>query len=161
MNKQTLLYRKRFIPNETILLKDDKILEITEDFVMTKWNCLNPRLDISYGYSAYFLKEGFTLSKVFDHEDNLVYWYCDIITSEYDASANALIVTDLLIDILVYANDSLRILDLNELADCLEQHSIDIRLACLSLRQATHLLSLLDQKTFSTYQHRLDSYITT
>lgn len=160
MNIETKIYRKRFIPNETVLLKDDIILSASDDVIVTKWNTLKPRPDISYGYSAYFLKQGFKLSKVFNKDGSLVYWYCDIITHEYDKETNILIVTDLLIDVLVYSDASLRVLDLNELADCLEQSLLDLRLACLSLRQADALFSLLSNGEFAVYQNLLNSYIT-
>ena len=32
------IYRKRMIPDECILLKDDIILEKTDDIIVTKWN---------------------------------------------------------------------------------------------------------------------------
>lgn len=37
------IYRKRMIPDECILLKDDIILEKTDDIIVTKWNTLKPR----------------------------------------------------------------------------------------------------------------------
>lgn len=159
MNNEIKIYRKRFIPNETVFLKDDVILHATDEVIVTRWNSLKPRLDISYGYSAYFLTQGFKLSKVFNKENHLVYWYCDIITHEYEEEANVLTVTDLLIDVIVYANASLRVLDLDELADCIEQNLIDPKLACLSLRHADHLFHLLSTDDFSTYQDLLNSYI--
>ena len=59
------IYRKRLIPDECILLKDDEILEIDEDYIVTKWKTLKPRRDFSHGYSCYFLKLGFKISKFF------------------------------------------------------------------------------------------------
>lgn len=159
MNQETMLYRKRFIPNETVFLKDDIILAATDDLLVTKWNSIRPRLDISYGYSAYFLNHGFKLSKVFNKEKDLVYWYCDIITHDYESDSNTLTVTDLLIDVLVYSDGSLRVLDLNELADSIEEHLIDTSLACLSLRHADTLFHILSEGEFPAYQALLDSYI--
>lgn len=159
MNIETRLYRKRFIPNETVLLKDDLILAANNEVIVTRWNALKPRLDISYGYSAYFLTQGFKLSKVFNKEGSLVYWYCDIITQEYEEETNSLTVIDLLIDALIYSDGTLRVLDLDELAECIERQIIDTHLACLSLRHADHLFRLLSSGEFSTYQDLLDSYI--
>ena len=39
---QLKIYRKRIIPDECILLKDDIILERTDDAIITKWNTSNP-----------------------------------------------------------------------------------------------------------------------
>ena len=64
--EQTLkLYRKRYIPNESILLKDDNILFADDKLIITSWKTLKPRKDISYGYSAYFIDKGFKVSKMF------------------------------------------------------------------------------------------------
>ena len=32
--------------------------------------------------SCYYIKEGFKVSKFLDDNDNIVYWYCDIIETE-------------------------------------------------------------------------------
>lgn len=45
------LYRKRFIPDETVELKDDLILLISKDLIITSWDVLKPRRDISRGIS--------------------------------------------------------------------------------------------------------------
>ena len=46
MNNQVSLYRKRFIPCETNYLKDDKIVYMDENIIITKWDTLKPRKDI-------------------------------------------------------------------------------------------------------------------
>ena len=38
-----ILYRKRLIPQECVLLKDDVILECSEDIILTKWCALKPK----------------------------------------------------------------------------------------------------------------------
>ena len=53
-----ILYRKRIIPEECILLKDDKILYQDEQVIVTGWQTLKPKKDLHHGYSCYFLKEG-------------------------------------------------------------------------------------------------------
>lgn len=50
------IYRKRMIPDECILLKDDIILEKTDDIIVTKWNTLKPRRDFSSWLLMLFLK---------------------------------------------------------------------------------------------------------
>ena len=37
------IYRKRIIPDECILLKNDTILEATDEYIITKWETLKPR----------------------------------------------------------------------------------------------------------------------
>ena len=50
-----ILYCKRIIPEEKILLKDDTIIECNEEMIITKWNTLKPRDDFHHGYSIYYL----------------------------------------------------------------------------------------------------------
>lgn len=38
-----MLYRKRIIPNECVLLKDDLVLSWDEERIVTKWNALKPK----------------------------------------------------------------------------------------------------------------------
>ena len=57
------IYRKRYMPNETVLLKDDEILRLDEDILVTKWNVLHPKTQFSHGVSCYFLKKGYKISK--------------------------------------------------------------------------------------------------
>ncbi len=57
------LYRRRIIPDECILLKDDVILSCDEERIVTSWHALHPKKDLHHGGSCYFLKEGFKVSK--------------------------------------------------------------------------------------------------
>ena len=62
MSNELQIYRKRLIPEECILLKDDIIVEQNEDYILTKWKTLNPKTTFSHGCSCYYLKEGFKIS---------------------------------------------------------------------------------------------------
>ena len=118
---QLKIYRKRIIPDECILLKDDIILERTPDRIITKWNTLNPRRDFHHGYSCYYLNLGYKVSKFYREDDTLLYWYCDIVDYRYQEAENALIVTDLLADVVIYPDGYIKVLDVNELAIALEK----------------------------------------
>lgn len=158
MNEQLQLYRKRIIPDETVLLKDDVILYSDPSFIVAKWNTLKPRPDIFIGYCGYFLEKGFKINKIYDHNHQLVYWYCDIISHTFDPSTNSLIVTDLLVDIVVYGDNTLKVLDLDEVADALEQNLISVSDACLALKRANALLQEIYNNNFSKYQQIIDQY---
>ena len=82
---QTQLYRRRIIPEECILLKDDVILYRDSNMIVTKWAALKPRKDLHHGFSCYFLDEGFKISKFYAADNSLLYWYCDIISHTYDS----------------------------------------------------------------------------
>ena len=79
MKDNPVLYRKRMIPEECVLLKDDKVLELTDDIIITKWNTLKPKRELHHGFSCYFLKHGFKVSKFYRADNSLMYWYCDIV----------------------------------------------------------------------------------
>jgi hypothetical protein len=59
-----ILFRKRIIPEECIQLRDDVILFYDEDLIVTKWEALRKKKDLDHGYSCYFLKQGFKVSKL-------------------------------------------------------------------------------------------------
>ena len=152
MNTTIKLYRKRYIPNESILLKDDNIIFADDKLIITSWKTLKPRRDISYGYSAYFMDKGFKVSKMFHEDGHLVYWYCDIIDTEYTPETNTYIFQDLLADVLIYPNGSVQVVDLDEIADLLEGNVIDAPIVSKSLRILNELLQLIYQNKFKDYQ---------
>lgn len=126
MNNELQIYRKRLIPEECILLKDDIIVEQNDDYILTKWKTLNPKTTFSHGCSCYYLKEGFKISKFYRHDGSLLYWYCDIVEYTRRPEDNALIVTDLLADIILYPDGRMHVVDLDELAEALEKGLITI-----------------------------------
>ncbi len=139
--QQTILYRKRFIPNETICLKDDKIIVKNDAHIITKWNVFRPKLEFSKGVSCYFLKEGYKVSKFLNDDDALVYYYCDIIDTVYDAKENAYYFTDLLVDVIIYPDGFVKVVDLAELADALDENIITEEMVKKALRRLEALLT--------------------
>lgn len=131
-----VLYRKRLIPEECVLLKDDIILYRSDCIIVTKWNTLKPKRRLHHGLSCYFLKEGFKISKFYAADDILLYYYCDIISPEYNEKDNTLIVTDLLVDVIIYPDGFVKVVDMDELALALDNslvHVSDLKKALLSL----------------------------
>ncbi len=156
-----ILYRKRIIPEECVLLRDDKILYCDDDMILTSWNTLKPRKDIHHGYSCYFLKEGFKVSKFYREDNSLVYWYCDIVSYDYDEAANTYIVTDLLADVLIYPDGFVKVVDIDELAEALEQKLIDESLLKKALLRLNHLLTIIYSGHFNTLQAPIEKISTT
>lgn len=151
------LYRKRIIPPERILLKDDIIVAQNEDMIITRWNTLNPKIAFHHGCSCYFLKEGFKVSKFYRNDNSLLYWYCDIVEFEYDSEQNSLTVTDLLADVIVYPQGCVQVVDLDELAEGLEKNILTQEQLKKSLRQLNHLLTLIYNDKFDRLQAQLDN----
>ena len=151
MNLPTL-YRRRFIPNELICLKDDIILENQENLIITKWVTLHPRKDICRGISAYYLDKGYKVSKVYNCENKVVYWYCDIIQAKKDSEKNTVIIEDLLLDVILYEDGTVRIMDLDELCDATEQGLITQIESTHALRTLDSLLNIIYKKQFVQLQ---------
>ena len=115
------IYRKRLIPDECILLKDDIIVSQTEDVVVTKWKTLNPKTAFQHGASCYFLKKGIKISKFYRADNSLFCWYCDIVRYDLSEQGPVLTVTDLLADVILYPDGSVKVADLDELAEAFEK----------------------------------------
>lgn len=152
----TRLYRRRLIPAECILLKDDIILEQNDEFLITKWNTIHPKPDFSHGCSCYFLREGIKVSKIYREDGSLVYWYCDIVDFSFDEATEALTVTDLLADVILYPEGRMEVVDLDELAEAMERELITKEQMTTCLRNLNHLLSMIYRDKFDRLQARLD-----
>lgn len=145
-----ILYRKRLIPEECVLLKDDIILSCNEDIIVTKWNALKPKKDLHHGYSCYFLKEGYKVSKFYQEDNSLLYWYCDIVDYEYQKKGNRLVVTDLLADVLIYPDGFVKVVDIDEMVICLNEQKISLEQLKHSLTQLDKLLQIIYDGRFET-----------
>lgn len=164
------LYRKRIIPDECIQLKDDRTLHCDEDIILTKWNAIRPKKDLHHGYSCYFLKKGFKVSKFYCKDGSLLYWYCDIVEYEYRREDNSLTTLDLLADVIVYPDGFVKVMDLDELALSIKspagEHmdhaagaSIDGALSMDLLQKCLIRLNNLLQIIYSGNFHTLQKYI--
>lgn len=155
------LYRKRIIPQECVYLKDDIILYQDSEVIITRWNTLHPKKTLHHGYSCYFLERGFKVSKFYDHDSQLISWYCDIISTSYDIKENSYIFTDLLIDVIVYPDGFVRVVDLDELADAFRDRLLTNDELQMALRRLDKLLSLIYKGAFSRLQKYIEDYDTT
>lgn len=154
---KTTLYRKRYYPEEMIELKDDIILTLTPECIITKWNTLKPREDIARGISAYYMDKGIKVSKIYNSNDELVYWYCDIIITECNNQTNTYIFTDLLIDVLILPDGSVQVVDLDEIALMLDEKRITPALVSHALRITNQLLESIYKGTFKELQNSLEA----
>ncbi|MCR5201882.1 MAG: DUF402 domain-containing protein [Lachnospiraceae bacterium] len=146
------LFRKRLIPLENIELKDDIVDLVNDDIILSHWHVLKPRKDIDRGISVYYLKKGIKISKEFDAKGNLVYYYCDIIDTDYNDTTKVYTFTDLLVDVLVYPDNSVKIVDLDEFAEALE-------LSLISTPQVGHALKITDDLLKHIYNNEFDELI--
>ena len=153
------LFRRRFIPDENIELKDDMILALEPNLIITSWNVLKPRRDIYRGVSAYFIDKGIKVSKVFDNAGQMVYWYCDIIETHYDEKENTYTFNDLLIDVVVYPDGQVEVLDMDEFADAMEQGILSVGTIAHAMRATDDLLHTIYAGEFEKYTHYIDDML--
>ena len=147
-----VLYRKRIIPDECILLKDDQILQCDDNTIVTAWKAIHPRSDLSHGYSCYYLKRGYKISKFYRADSSLMYWYCDIIDYQKGPKENSIVALDLLADVVIYPNGRMRILDLDELCEAFERKLIDEQQLKTALNSLSNLMDALYENNISTLE---------
>ena len=151
------IYRKRIIPAECLLLKDDIIVAQDEETLITKWNTINPKTTFSHGSSCFYLEEGLKVSKIYRSDNSLLYWYCDIVEYSYCPEENVMTYTDLLADVILYPDGRMKVVDLDELAEAMEKSLVTKEQMAACLRSLNHLLSLIYRDKFDRLQNKLDS----
>ena len=137
------LYRKRYMPSEIVHLKDDVIVHQGENRMVTKWDVLHPKAKFSHGISCYYMDKGWKISKFLNKENALVYYYCDIIDTTYNEEENCYVFTDLLADVIIYEDGFVKVVDLGEIAEALEEGIITAKEAKLSLSRLDALLEVI------------------
>ena len=145
--KPTIL-RKRFIPDEIVDISGDELIYRDQSVLVTRWRAIRPRPDVAGGASCAFLDKGFKVSRFYDHSGNFLYWYCDIIEVEYDNATDTYIFKDLLVDIRLYPDGRLNVLDTDELAEAIEKELITKDQACRALRILSSILDMIYNGAF-------------
>lgn len=155
-----VLYRRRLIPDESICLKDDEIIYFSDSEcrIVTKWHALKPKKDLHHGFSAYFWDEGFKVSKFYDENNQLLYWYCDIISSQLDSHANTYTATDLLADVIIYPDGFVKVVDLEEVTEAFDKGLLSIDMLKESINSLSNLLNLIYSGKFKEYQDFLNQF---
>ena len=150
------LYRKRIIPQEYLLLGSDKIWQADDEMIITSWQTINPKTEFTHGCSCYYLKQGFKISKFYRHDNTLLYSYCDIVDFEKKEDENALVVTDLLADVILYPDGRMKVVDLDELADALDKNLITPEIMSMALHRLNDLLMIIYRDRFDRVLNPLD-----
>ncbi len=155
-----ILYRKRLIPEECVLLKDDKVLYRDKQIIVTGWNSLKPRKDLHHGSSCYYLAEGFKVSRFCREDDSLLYWYCDIVDYDYTERTDTYIVTDLLADVIIYPDGFVKVVDLGELVTAQEAGLLTDEMLKKALLRLNNLLEIIYAGDFAKLQRPIKEYET-
>lgn len=146
--KKPSIFRTRYIPFETVDISSDEMLFRDHEILITRWNAIKPRADISGGISYTFLNEGIKISRFYDASKKFAYWYCDIIDVKYDSSIDEYTFIDLLLDVKLMPNGTMKVLDADELAIALEQGLITQEQACRALKKMDSILQNIYKNSF-------------
>ncbi len=153
------MFRKRLIPEECVELKEDRVLYQDSDRIVTQWKTLKPREDFSYGYSCYYLKEGYKISKFIQENGTLKCWYCDIIAAEWKEFEKSWIFTDLLADVVIKEDGIIQILDLDELAKAFEEELLTKKELTRALYCLNRLLCTMENGEFEQQKAWIEELI--
>lgn len=152
------LYRKRYIPNELILLSDDELLHLDDETLITRWKPLHSTHKFSGGTSAYFFKKGWKIGKFLDFEGNTSFWYCDIVDYVLDEETNTITCEDLLFDVTVFPSGKYEVLDCDEAAQAFEKGLISREQLVHALNSLHELLEVIYHDRFDRLQAIVDEY---
>lgn len=175
--KKPTLYRRRLIPDECILLENDVIHRCDSDMIVTSWETFRPKQDFNHGASIYYLDKGIKVSKFLKSDGSLSFWYCDIVDYVYgnDGCAacasgktagtetgkpqeyDSLTCIDLLADVIVFPDGSVKVVDLDELVEAAERGLISEQTLHSVLLRVNALLQTIYRGDFADLTAPLDA----
>jgi len=141
-----IIYRRRYIPSEKTPLLNDVVVSWKEDAIVTRWKTLRPRNDFDNGVSCYLLNQGIKINRFLKGAE-LIYHYIDIVELEVEPGGEH-IFNDLLIDVIIENDGSIKVLDLDQLAIAIEQGLVSQEQANTALRTCAWLLEKLYSRDF-------------
>ena len=156
--EQIKLFRKRLIPMECVALTDDEILFADRERIVTRWITLKPKKVLHHGLSCYFLDRGCKVSKFMKEDGSLLYWYCDIVTHTFDKDTGTYVFTDLLADVVIYPDSSVRVIDLDEVGIALKDGLIAKEQCITLLNSLSALLDIIYGGSFGEITNYLESF---
>lgn len=145
-----IIIRKRYIPEEEVDISSDRVLVHTDNILITKWIPIKPRGDFAWGISYVDLTDHYKISRFYDDKDTFLFWYCDIleVTQTWQEGKQKYILTDLLIDVILYPDGTCEIKDMDELEEALQTGLIDERQYYLSIQAKDRLLEKIQTGHF-------------
>lgn len=152
------IYRKRLIPDECIHLKSDRILLQNDTRLLTSWDTLRPKSEFARGLSLYLIDKGWKISKIYDTANQFVYWYCDIIKTEYTKETDTYVFTDLLADVIIEPDKTVRVVDLDEFEPAFKKGLINVEDILTALGQLNGLLEVIYGGHFADYITQIEEY---
>ena len=152
------IYRRRYIPDEKICLRNDTIVYYDRQVLITEWTTLRPRRDFNSGTSCYLIDKGVKISKFYQC-GNLLYYYIDIIETHVQPESNEIVFNDLLIDIVIENGGTVKVLDLDQVPFALENGLISCEQAMSALRVSAWILDVIYKGSFDDILQHFDNRI--
>ena len=163
MDTKVKLYRRRHIPQEFFILNKDRVLYLDDQYLITRWETLHSRQDFSSGISIHDFKNNWKITRMARPDGSLFQWYCDIVKFEINRETSTYTIEDLLADVIIDADGTVNVVDLDEAADAFEQGLISAEDLTLSLRSTNHLLQLIRGRipghSFEDYRRMIEQYL--
>jgi predicted RNA-binding protein associated with RNAse of E/G family len=142
------MWRKRYIPDEIIDISKDNVVFRDNNLIITKWDVLHPREDFQRGVSYIMLDRGIKISRFLKADGKFVKYYCDIIEVEFHKENDEYIFKDLLVDVEIYADNQVRVLDMDELIEAETQGLITKQQGIYAREKLQELLDMIELKKF-------------
>lgn len=95
----------------------------------------------------YFVRKGYTISKVFGRSGEFLYYYCDVMQM-HQVGRLRYVMVDLLLDLIIDPDDHYHLIDVDEFADSIERGQ-------LKRKQQVYALRTLDQMIRLHKNHKL------
>ncbi len=150
------IYRKRFEPEECVLLKDDEIVYADRSYIATKWQTIKPRDDFDNGASIYDIDHGVKVSK-FCKAGKILYYYIDIIGMEYNADEDTYICTDYVLDVVLQTDYiSYTVLDEDELDALIEKGALSHKEIADTYAKLQFMIDCIKENNFNFYLEIFD-----
>ena len=151
MKKLPEIYRRRYIPEELVHLKDDIILKYEPGkLLVTRWKTLKNKNSFATGTSVFVIDKNIKVSKLCDKDGRLYMWYCDIV--EMDETPDRITYNNLLFDVVEFPNGEVRVVDIGEAADAYEQGLITKDQLLRGMRATDALLASMRDGSFEEFK---------
>ena len=106
------IIKHKLCPYESQDITNDHWHHISEDLLISTWNPVESEMQVASVLSIFELSKGVQISKKFNAQGQLKYWYCDLIAARYEDEA--LHITDLILDLVIFPDGVLQVIDVSE-----------------------------------------------
>lgn len=106
----------------------------------------------------YFVRKGYTISKVFRRNGEFLYYYCDVMEMR-QVGRYRYVMVDLLFDLIVEPEGHYKVIDVDEFADSVEKGSLKKRQQVYALRTLDRMIHLqTERKLIPSFIHEAQMY---